>query len=149
MAMKSIKQKPLMSCQPRGAPGRPNHGSMTLKQDVPSHLNNERGNSKNKQDTNVTVNNIHFTYFTFCINILNPEDYNYKSKNNHNLELFAVVFGCPEASLHLLTSPLGVGILQRNVRRILRVENSVGPGGCLHLSPLKTNIRYDSIFAYI
>ena len=102
---------------------------------IKSHLNNERRNSTNKQDTHVKT-----IHFTVCINIQNPEDSNYKEKkHNHELiclsaELFAVFFGCPKASLHLLTSPFGVGILQRNVLWILRLD------GCQHLSPLKTNI---------
>lgn len=70
-------------------PGRPNHGSRH-KQDFPSHLNNERGNSKNKQDTNVTVNNMYI--LPLSINIQNSEvNYNYKSKKHTTLN-FLLLF---------------------------------------------------------
>ena len=66
----------------------------------------------------------------YCINIQNPEHYNYNCKKTQHHEIICLslnflccLFARPEASFHLLASPFGLGILQ--LRRIVKLENSI------------------------
>ena len=133
MAMKSIKQKPLMSCQPfiegqvkprtrRGTMDRPestNHTNQGRQAKLNYISTMKRENSTNKQ----AKMSKQYTFYTL---------YQYSKtrrlqllQNHHITRSFACcLFARPEASFHLLTSPFGLGILQLNgFRRIVKLEN--------------------------